>query len=484
MADMRSVRAISVLHTVVGLAALFCVPVGVLAFGAASANAYSLSAVACPSVWQCTAVDNGGREVTFNPTTPDTPSPTTIDGSQSLPAVACPSTSQCTAVDNGGREVTFNPTAPGTPQSATIDGAGLALACPSVSQCIAIDGAGQEVTFNPTAPGTPSPTTIDGSGHVRALACAAVSQCTAIDSTEWADRELTFDPNAPGTPTPHWVDEVHPFCGEHCTTYGYVTGVACPSGSQCTAVDDAGREVTFDPNAPGKPTPTSVTVYPLIFGGLEGVACPSVTQCTAVEQDGREVTFDPAAPGSPTPVPIEDGVRLHAVACPSSKQCTAVDESGGEVTFDPNAPGSATRAQIDGSGPETATTTTTTTATGTPSRGVAEAAGSALVKRGIARIRAICIGAGACKGTIKLLVRVQRTYAVYQHGRRRLFKRAHTVVIGTAAFSIATGSGVVVRVHLARQGSALVLRAATQGLKVKVGGSDVRTRSLLLKRSG
>lgn len=29
--------------------------------------------------------------------------------------MACPSSSQCTAVDYGGREVTFNPNSPGTP---------------------------------------------------------------------------------------------------------------------------------------------------------------------------------------------------------------------------------------------------------------------------------------------------------------------------------------------------------------------------------
>jgi hypothetical protein len=440
-ADMRSVRAHGVPHMVVDLAALLCALVGVFTFGAASARAYSLPGVACPSVSQCTAVDSVGHEVTFNPTVPGTPTPTPIDGSERLQD----------------------------------------LACPSVSQCTAVDGAGREMTFNPTAPGTPSPTPIDGSGHLVAVACPSVSQCTAVDSTERADRELTFDPNAPGTLTPHMVGGAYPFCGMNCHTNGYVTGVACPSVKQCTAVDDAGREVTFDPNAPGDPTPTSVTINPLIFGGLEGVACPSVKQCTAVERAGRQVTFDPTSPGNSTPVSIEER-QLYAVACPSSLQCTAVDEYGGEVTFDPNAPGSATRAQIDGSGPEPTTTITTTT-TGTPSHGVAEAAGSARVKRGIASIRVTCTGAGACKGTIKLLIRFQRKHVVYQQSKRRLFMRAHTIVIGTAAFSIATGASVVVHVHLLRQGVALVLRAGTQGLKVKVGGSEIKTRSLLLKRS-
>jgi len=94
-ADMRSVRAYSVSHAVIDLAALLCVLVGVFTFGAAGARAYSL--VACLSALQCTAVDRVGHEVTFNPTVPGTPTPTTIDGSEYMLAVACPSVSQCTS---------------------------------------------------------------------------------------------------------------------------------------------------------------------------------------------------------------------------------------------------------------------------------------------------------------------------------------------------------------------------------------------------
>ena len=38
-------------------------------------------------------------------------------------------------------------------------------------------------------------------------------------------------------------------------------GVACPSTSQCTAVDFGGYEVTFNPNSPGNPTPTKIDTY-------------------------------------------------------------------------------------------------------------------------------------------------------------------------------------------------------------------------------
>src|ERR1700690_4141388 len=34
--------------------------------------------------------------------------------------------------------------------------------------------------------------------------------------------------------------------------------VACPSVSQCTAIDFAGGQVTFNPSSPGTPTPTEI----------------------------------------------------------------------------------------------------------------------------------------------------------------------------------------------------------------------------------
>ena len=108
-----------------------------------------------------------------------------------------------------------------------------------------------------------------------------------------------------------------------------VFGVACPSASQCTAVDSDGKEITFDPRTSGRIV--SAALDPA-GGGLhgagtvvlDGVACPSVSQCTAVDSLGREFTFDPAAPGKPTSTTIASS-ELFAVACPSVTQCTAVE---------------------------------------------------------------------------------------------------------------------------------------------------------------
>ena len=74
---------------------------------------------------------------------------------------------------------------------------------------------------------------------------------------------------------------------------------------------------------------------------LTGLACPSASQCTAVDEAGQQVTFDPAAPGAPSPTTIDAGNALTGVACPSPRRCGAVDEAGQETTFDPTAPAGA-----------------------------------------------------------------------------------------------------------------------------------------------
>ena len=289
----------------------------------------SLYAVACPSASQCTAVAGAVGEVTFDPASPGTPTPTTIDGGSGfyLLGMACPSTSQCTAVDDGGQQVTFDPASPGTGIFTTTyiggDGDPTGVACPSTSQCTAVDDEGQQVTFDPNSPGTPTPTTIDGTGLLSGVACPSTGQCTAVD---YYGQQVTFDPNSPGTPTPTTIDPIT------IDGTGLLSGVACPSTSQCTAVTGdyeltgvPGQQVTFDPSAPGTPTPTTIDSTQ-----LSGVACPSTSQCTAIDDDGQAVTFDPTSPGTPTPTPLEDDVAnaLDALGCNSVALCVAVDSDG------------------------------------------------------------------------------------------------------------------------------------------------------------
>jgi hypothetical protein len=120
-----------------------------------------LTSVACPSTTLCVAVDGGrggesasiggeGHEVTFEPSLiPGAAkvSPlTTIDSIGGLTSVACPTKEQCTAVDSGGHEVTFNPESPEPTTQTLIDQGGLtSIACPTDGQCVAVDRAGNAI---------------------------------------------------------------------------------------------------------------------------------------------------------------------------------------------------------------------------------------------------------------------------------------------------------------------------------------------------
>jgi hypothetical protein len=95
--------------------------------------------------------------------------------------------------------------------------------------------------------------------------------------------------------------------------------------------------VTFNLNSPGSPTPVSLGA----LGGLIAVACPSVSQCTAIDDVFEELTFNPSSPGTLTFADISDINSTNAtypttIVCPSVGQCTVVDDSGSELTFDPD----------------------------------------------------------------------------------------------------------------------------------------------------
>jgi hypothetical protein len=99
------------------------------------------------------------------------------------------------------------------------------------------------------------------------------------------------------------------------------------------------------------------------------VACPSATQCTAVDGIGQQVTFDPASPGTPTPTPttIDPNSTLTAIACVSADECTAIDATGHETTARAT---STTSLACTPSTVKTGTPTTcTTTVTDTQSNG-------------------------------------------------------------------------------------------------------------------
>ena len=285
-----------------------------------------LTSIACPSGTQCTAGDGAGAVVTFDPVSPDTPAPTTIDSSGvTINAIACPSSTQCTAIDTSGRELTFNPHSPGTPTPVTINTGATtyarSIACPSTTQCTAVLGR-WEVTFDPTAPGTPTPISIDprtssGGGTLYNVSCPSTSQCTAVDT--FGGRELTFDPTAPGTPTPVTIDSGP-------SDQSGPDGLACPTTTQCTAVDTVGNEVTFNPNASGSTTQS-------IDGtaAVQHIACASTTLCLATDGGPNPIEINPTASNASMFDKVNGAAALTNVSCGSASQCVLIDGSNGSA---------------------------------------------------------------------------------------------------------------------------------------------------------
>jgi hypothetical protein len=100
---------------------------------------------------------------------------------------------------------------------------------------------------------------------------------------------------------------------------------------------------------------------------------------------------------------------------------------------------------------------------------LAVAGASARVKGNVAMLKLTCTGAAACSGTLKLTAQVR-------HG-----KRTTNVTVGTARFSIAVGKSATLHVRLTAKGRSLLGKAGKRGLKVKLAGSGVKGRALVLK---
>ena len=314
-------------------------PSGVTFNPAAPASQRTVSetgtALACPSAGQCTAVDGGGSETTFDPTgTPPQIRVAAVDTYQPLGGVSCPTATQCTAVDPGAAELTFDPLALSRPTPVLLDPAGFggpsSIACQSATQCTALGSNGDAVTFNPSAPGSPTPHSGFPGGD---FACPALNECVAMGGTD----EYTFGPTSSTPPTGQ---------PEDLFGYAFFGGVACPSTTQCTAIDEFGSVATFNPIVPSDETWTVLNFQ--ADRDVPDIACPSTTQCTAVSYNGGIMTFDPTDPHAGTIRQV--GTALTDIACPSTGECIAVDRKGEAVVGDPTQPRSFKVQAIPGEG--------------------------------------------------------------------------------------------------------------------------------------
>ena len=280
-----------------------------------SGLARKLSRLSCaPASTVCVATDTSGFALATTGPTGNTPawvaSPAdwyvrTLNNQQS--AVSCPSVSFCAAVDSfGGVLATNDPAAGETAtwtQTAGVD-RGLAydpgcgypgapdcgdgqfddISCPSTALCAAVDNLGHVATS--TNPSAVSPTwkltaqTIDNYDRLAGVACPSVSLCIAVDGNSGKIFTSTSPTNASS-----WK-AVYTGGGA-----GF-SAVSCASPTFCAATDYSGDVVTSTDPADGVAATWTMTAQNVDGGmALTDVSCPAVSLCVAV--DGTGTTSGP-----------------------------------------------------------------------------------------------------------------------------------------------------------------------------------------------
>jgi hypothetical protein len=101
-----------------------------------------------------------------------------------------------------------------------------------------------------------------------------------------------------------------------------------------------------------------------------------------------------------------------------------------------------------------------------PAEGQAKASGSATVSAGKAALKLTCSG-GPCKGTLQLTAKVRQG------------KKAKSLVIGKASFSLADGASTTLKVKLS--GPAKQELAKGKALKAKLAGTGIAASAVMLK---
>jgi hypothetical protein len=107
--------------------------------------------------------------------------------------------------------------------------------------------------------------------------------------------------------------------------------------------------------------------------------------------------------------------------------------------------------------PAAASTSSSSAPPSAHASGIAVAAGTAKVSRGVAGLKVKCHGGGSCSGMVRLLDRG---------------------VLGSAHFILAAGATKILRVHLTTRGISLLTSSGS--LKVSLAGTGVRHRTLTL----
>ncbi len=262
-------------------------------------------------------------------------------GNTVLGGVSCLPSSGCTAVDDGGRELSS--TTPSNPQSWVLRHTGAAsfnkLSC-TPALCLADGGSSVTVLRSGVAPRSfvIGPADVyQGPGQV---SCTNAGLCIVADSEGGV--HVSTNPAAGSWQTTLLGDA--PQCEKVACSYDGISSVSCATPELCLATD--GHSVWTTTNPWGEVAAWQRSPAP-DAAGIEVISCPSVRMCVGISPGAAFVTRDPAdkAPQwNKTPLPAvpsagawqSDLERPSGLSCPTEQACVAIDSLGYSFAGNPS----------------------------------------------------------------------------------------------------------------------------------------------------
>jgi hypothetical protein len=271
-----------------------------------------LTAISCPSLGLCVAVDGAGRAlVSTQPGVNAAGSwsaPFAIDGSTALTAITCASASLCVALDGEGHAV--QSTHPAVAGSASwsapyADGTPVGLksvSCASAALCAAVDSEGQVAVSTEPAAGASAwhRRLIDPTLGLVAVSCFAPASCVAIDSSGNA----FASPNAAAVASPGAAPGTGAtWSSTAFDVFGSPTAISCAASGLCLALDASGYAFASDDATAAPPVWVGSGIDLQPATALKGISCVSegAGLCAAVDARGRVFTAASPAPVPPQP---------------------------------------------------------------------------------------------------------------------------------------------------------------------------------------
>jgi len=192
--------------------------------------------VTCVSVTNCVAIDwrynVGVRGQAFDPVARTFRPGFTADNTDTgytgnAPVgLSCPSARRCVVIDNFGGETTFDPASPGSPKRSQLKAAFYGLACPSTRLCLALGPLDNIYTFPPLHPRRIRRHSLKG-GQLTALVCTDMRHCLLAGAD---GSVLSGNPMTPARFRPERIQGAQG-----------IVELACPTSTDCVAIDAAGR---------------------------------------------------------------------------------------------------------------------------------------------------------------------------------------------------------------------------------------------------